>query len=208
MSFGEAHTTRLQKGIFAGQAESHNPERLAVPFDDKQCLAVRRACLVGNAGRAVPLVAPPRLHHLSGEEPLSSSVPITVSTRSSNSPSRTSRKEQDSSTVPRGLQRERCLGGPGRSRPRHGPVSRPAWARSPWRGRGQHHPPEVHRRSDPITNRSHRAQLHVPTKWPWPPRCGRASIMSESCRFEPEPRSSEWPAQAPATPGSSNGTTS
>ena len=115
MSFGEAHTTRLQKGIFAGQAESHNPERLAVPFDDKQCLAVRRACLVGNAGRAVPLVAPPRLHHLSGEEPLSSSVPITVSTRSSNSPSRTSRKEQDSSTVPRGLQRQRCLGGPGRS---------------------------------------------------------------------------------------------
>ena len=100
------------------------------------------------------------------------------------------------------------LGGPGRSRPRHGPVSRPAWARSPWPGRGQHHQPEVHRRSDPITSRSHRAQLHVPTKWPWPPRCGRASIMSESCRFDPEPRSSECPAQAPATPGSSNGTTS
>src|ERR1035437_5974917 len=89
------------------------------PPGPKQCLAVRRACLVGNAGRVVPLVAPPRLHHLSGEEPLSSSVPITVSTRSSNSPSGTSRKEQDSSTVPRGLQRERCLGGPGRSRPRH-----------------------------------------------------------------------------------------
>jgi hypothetical protein len=87
MSFGEAHTTRLQKGIFPGQTESHNPERLAVPFDDKQCLAVRRACLVGNPGRVVPLVAPPRLHQLSGEEPLSSSVPVSVSTRSSNSPS-------------------------------------------------------------------------------------------------------------------------